>query len=343
MQRVAIVSNSLSGGGAEYSAELLYEELRALSLPILWIGINTENPRGVAENNTKICLLRDKNKGLISTVQVFVRFAKMIYRNRISTLIVNCELPELYAAFVPKKLNLIIVEHANPSWFKRETLGRVVRTLLKMRRSKFVVVSKHLAPRFIKDKAFEVIPNPLPSQSIKFRPQVSSEVRRLLYVGRLSPDFKNPHKVLELGKKTKIPTAFVGTGPLQRELEASAKELKVDAHFFGYQQFPWNFCQDGDLLIIPSSAEGDGLVLIEAIVRGIPFLATDIPDLNRYGISALNYCENFDTFIKRIEEHRYQLDKLIVPEGIVRGIIDERSLSLIAEKWKTLLVSLETY
>lgn len=340
---MAIINNSLSGGGAEYSAELLYEELRKRSLSVFWVGINSENPRNVQPNERIICLDRNKKGGLSETIGAYVRFINFVYANKISTLIVNCELPELYSAFLPKKVQMIIVEHANPSWYNRDFLGRIVRRILSLRKSINVVVGSHLSPRFSKDKLCIFIPNPLPDLNAKFQNNATGEIRRLLFVGRLSPDFKHPRTVLELGIRLGIPTAFIGSGPLRDELEASASRAKANTVFLGYQEFPWKFYRDGDLLIIPSSAEGDGLVLIEAIQRSVPFLATNIPDLNRYGISAMNYCKDIEEFAFRIETYRHRLDELVVPEKLATKIIEERSLSKIADAWVSLLNRLDAH
>ena len=343
MDRVLIVTNSLSGGGAEYAAELLYEELRQRQHNIFWIGINSENPRKIPTDERKISLDRDKSKGVIGTVFGFVRYIRFIFKNKISTIIINCELPELYSAFVPKRLNLIVVEHANPSWFGREFLGKIVRTMMRFRSSTFVVVGKHLTPRFIGSNSFLFVPNPIPHQNIESKVEVSGEIRRLLYVGRLSPHFKNPHKVVSLGIKCNLPSVLVGDGPLREELENSAIELKADATFLGFQEFPWEFYRDGDLLIIPSSAEGDGLVLIEAMINGVPFLASDIPDFNRYGIDKINYCVDLAAFYERIQQNRHQIKKLVVPSKLVENIVEERSLIKIADKWESIINNLEVH
>ena len=337
MGNVAIVSNSLSGGGAEYSCELIHQELKQRNVPVFWIGINSENPRHIRVNESVLCLNRDKQKGMVHTFLIYCQFVRLLYQLDITQIITNCELPELLSCFIPKKIRLVVVEHANPTWYNRDILGYIVRTLLKFRGSIFVTVGDHLSPRYAQKQKTVHIPNPVPSVELTFVSSPTRNLRRLIYVGRLSRDFKNPQLVLQIGKHAHVKTVFVGTGPLLSELKQVAAELGVEAHFCGFKELPWEIYEDGDLLIIPSYAEGDGLVLIEAIARGIPFLATDIPDLNRYGINANNYCSNLEAFLKQIEVFRHRIGELVVPKEIVSRIYSKRNIEVVGQQWYNLI------
>lgn len=337
MGNVAIVSNSLSGGGAEFSCELIHQELKKRKVPVFWIGINSENPRHIRANESVFCLNRDKQKGIVHTFLIYCQFVRLLYQLDISLIITNCELPELISCFIPKKIRVVVVEHANPTWFKRDILGYLVRKILIIRGSIFVTVGDHLSPRYAQKQKTVHIPNPVPSVELTFVSSPTRRLRRLIYVGRLSREFKNPQLVLQIGKRAHVKTVFVGTGPLLSELKQVAAELGVEAHFCGFKELPWEIYEDGDLLIIPSYAEGDGLVLIEAIARGIPFLATDIPDLNRYGINENNYCSNLEAFLERIEVFRHRIGELVVPKEIVSRIYSKRKIEVVGQQWYNLI------
>jgi glycosyltransferase involved in cell wall biosynthesis len=207
VERVAFVTNSLSGGGAEYSASLLHHQLQSNGLKSYWIGINSENPAGVKVSQTVLSLDRDKSKGPIHTLGIFIRYALLMRKLRITTIVTNCELPELLTSLLPMKIRIIVVEHANPTWYKRDLLGFLVRKILIARKAKFVVVGNHLKPRFSRDNNYVHIPNPMPDITLKFSKLAIGKARRLLYVGRLSPDFKCPQLILELASRTNLKVA----------------------------------------------------------------------------------------------------------------------------------------
>ncbi|MEI6871461.1 MAG: glycosyltransferase family 4 protein [Verrucomicrobiota bacterium] len=68
---------------------------------------------------------------------------------------------------------------------------------------------------------------------------------------------------------------FVGDGVLQRSLQRLAGLLGLSGcvRWVGYQPEPGEWMRAADLLILPSTEEPFGLVLIEAMSRGIPVLA----------------------------------------------------------------------
>jgi hypothetical protein len=339
MKTTALITNSLSGGGAETSAQILKEEFSNLGMSIIWIGVNSENPLAIPTDQNIYCLGRSKNNFVFETFLAYLNLIKLIRSKSASTLILNCELPELLAAFIPFRLRLFVVEHANPTWYKREVLGSIVRSVLKLRKARFVVVGEHLKPRFAESLPYVTIRNPIMDNSVTSFKSCGKEIKRLVFVGRLSSDFKNPNLILDIASKLRMNALFIGDGPLKQSLENESCLIGVNAKFLGFQRQPWSHFSEGDLLMIPSSAEGDGLVLIEAVQRGIPFLASQIPDLNRYGISEQNYCKSVDEYVSRIEQYRKSLSSLVVPRDLAIQILSQRNSKQIAQSWVNLLLS----
>jgi glycosyltransferase involved in cell wall biosynthesis len=339
VKTTALVTNSLSGGGAESTAQVLKKEFSNLGMSIVWIGVNSENPLNVPTDKNTLCLYRSKNNTVIETFLAYLNLIKVIRRKSVSTLILNCELPELLAAFIPFRLKLFVVEHANPTWYKRDLLGWIVRSVLKLRKAKFVVVGEHLKPRFAESLPTVTIRNPIMDNSVYSFQSYGKEIKRIVFVGRLSSEFKNANLIVEIAAKLKMDALFIGDGPLKQFLESESRSKGVEAKFLGFQRQPWNHFSKGDLLIIPSSAEGDGLVLIEAVQRGIPFLASNIPDLNRYGISEQNYCKSLNEYVSRIQQYRQSLFSLVVPRDLAIQILNQRDSSRIAQTWVKLLLA----
>ncbi len=101
----------------------------------------------------------------------------------------------------------------------------------------------------------------------------------LLCVARLAPEkglevlLKGCAMLMQEGVSFRL--VFVGDGVLQRSLQRLAGSLGLSGcvRWVGYQAEPGEWMRAADLLILPSAEEPFGLVLIEAMSRGIPVLA----------------------------------------------------------------------
>jgi glycosyltransferase involved in cell wall biosynthesis len=120
--------------------------------------------------------------------------------------------------------------------------------------------------------------------------------RRILFVGRLSPE-KGLATLLGaaalVAKRLPIELVFVGAGPQRRELEGMASRLGVPVVFLG--QVPWGerlwaVFDGADAFVLPSVSEGLPLVLVEAMCRAVPVVASrvgGIPELVEDGVSGI--------------------------------------------------------
>jgi len=103
-------------------------------------------------------------------------------------------------------------------------------------------------------------------------------------VGRLSHQ-KNQRLFLEVAKIIsesfdKLVTRFilVGEGPLRKELEQYAKDLGIEKHveFAGEKSNVMEILQDMDVFVLTSFYEGMCNALMEAMLAGIPVVATNV-------------------------------------------------------------------
>lgn len=75
------------------------------------------------------------------------------------------------------------------------------------------------------------------------------------------------------------PLVIVGGGEEEAALRAQAQQLGVadDVHFIGHRDNPYPYMKSAKLLVLSSAWEGFGLVLVEAMMLGLPVLSTDCP------------------------------------------------------------------
>ncbi len=130
-----------------------------------------------------------------------------------------------------------------------------------------------------------VIANPVPASgpgvgaAVAPGPWAESRGPRLLAVGRLSPE-KGHARLLEgfVHVRRRFPTAslrIVGEGALRQELEALARELRIEGAvtFLGFVAEPAALLAESDLFLLPSHYEGQPNALIEALLAGCRVLA----------------------------------------------------------------------
>ncbi|MEO1621501.1 MAG: glycosyltransferase family 4 protein [Cyanobacteria bacterium J06632_3] len=107
---------------------------------------------------------------------------------------------------------------------------------------------------------------------------------RLLFVGRLAA-VKGLPMLLDSVKQLKetmpnIRLTIVGDGPDRQMLEAQTAEagLNEQVQFVGYQSQAAvrDYLQQTDVFVLPSFAEGVPVVLMEAMMSGVPVVATQI-------------------------------------------------------------------
>jgi glycosyltransferase involved in cell wall biosynthesis len=104
------------------------------------------------------------------------------------------------------------------------------------------------------------------------------------WVGRLSAE-KGPDVFVEaLAGAPKWTGSFIGGGPLQRALQASAHRLGIDARIRWHGVIPdaARLLAAFDALVLSSRTEGSPMVLLEGMAAGVPLVVTavgGVPDI----------------------------------------------------------------
>jgi glycosyltransferase involved in cell wall biosynthesis len=121
---------------------------------------------------------------------------------------------------------------------------------------------------------------------------VSKEDFVVVHVARLHP--VKAHEVLfDAIKKVEKPgvkALIVGDGPIRGDLEAKVKQLDLADNiiFLGHRTDVKRILSAGDVGILTSHNEGLGLVALEAANQHIPFITTDVGDLDKLIINEQN-------------------------------------------------------
>ena len=124
---------------------------------------------------------------------------------------------------------------------------------------------------------------PLAIDNFCERFNIPEDAFKLLFVGRLFPE-KSVDTIIRaipyiIKKDKNIHIMIVGSGHLRQKLEKLAKDLDVDNYvtFLGLVSeedkiFAYNAC---DIFILPSLAELEGMVVLEAMACGKPIIISD--------------------------------------------------------------------
>ena len=314
--RTVIVTNALSGGGAETSMRMINQKLRSLGVDSILVCLNTSEGSEVFEGEVQ--LSRQWKSGAFQTVLNYIHFYRTIRALKPQSIIINCELPELYVAFIPIKFKKIIcVEHTSKPWAGRKLMGHVVRRILLIRKSHWVTVNS--SQKYIWPSRTDAmyIPNPVKIPSLA---SIVITPRDFVFVGRLRPE-KGIAEILTAISEEKKSIDVFGSGYLEEELKKIYSNV---AAFHGFVEEPWQFISPDQVLIVASEYEGDGRVIVEGVLARVPILLIDNVDLRRFKLPDQNYFSD-------VEDLRAKLTDCLLHKEDYRPSI-ERVLELKAER-----------
>jgi glycosyltransferase involved in cell wall biosynthesis len=85
-------------------------------------------------------------------------------------------------------------------------------------------------------------------------------------------------ELINESKNTKIMLWIIGSGPEHKNLEDLCKALDLEKHiqFFGFQKDVFPFLKQADAFVLPSLSEGFSISLVEAMLIGLPSIATKV-------------------------------------------------------------------
>jgi glycosyltransferase involved in cell wall biosynthesis len=332
------VTNSPSGGGAERATNILVNALHENKVKVSLTTINHSEPDLVIPICETFQINRTWQGGPISVLTAYLRFRRIVKSWNPSHMVLECDLPEFFGSLIKGSFRKIVVLQSSKPWLPRLKFGEIVRKRLSNQKALWVAVSNHFNVWNFNSEPDAVISNPLILSNVNgvVQNQIENSINRIVYIGRLSEE-KQPEWALDIAWKCDLPVVLIGDGNLRSILEEKSSELGVEINFKGFVSEPWSLIKYGDLLVVPSQYEGDGLVIVEAIARRVPILVSDILDLRRFDLPDHHYCLNVSDFASRINVHMDSISNFIVPEKVTLDILLDRNPTEIAKKWISFL------
>ena len=167
-------------------------------------------------------------------------------------------------------------------------MAMLEKAMFKLPYTKIITVSDSTKEKVIKSgapaHAIEVIPNGVDLEKYDEVKTEKPDRPRVIYVGRLVwskhiDDLLVAFSKLDLDAELYV----VGEGPERGNLEILAKKLGVERRvtFTGFvrEEEKIKLLKSASVLVLPSSLEGFGIVVVEAWASHIPALVSDIPAL----------------------------------------------------------------
>lgn len=344
MHKIAILTSAPSGGGAEIAMNSLADLLAKSGHSILSIFVNSGPDNYRKPINRTLSLERKPESGIFGLISSILKLNNALTNFSPDIILINCDIAEFLILTYFGSGSLVLIEHAENPWITRKLLGKLVRFLLKLRIRAFVKVNQHLSdlrgftPKLM---AKIIIPNLVRDIAIPAYSQNVNEIKRLVFIGRVERLNKRFDWFFDIVLQTTIPGIAIGNGRDLVEFEVLSDQHNNLISFKGFLANPWKELLPGDLLIVPSLHEGDGLVAIEAIANNFPILVADIAPFRLLNLSKFNYANSVEDYVKKIEKSKLDLNSFKVDESIREKIISDRAPERLIEKWNLLFNAID--
>ena len=296
---ICFLNYDLAFGGTEKVIVALANHFQSLGkkVTILTLSHTNDFNRFLHPDIVIECLHIKKMKFLLP------KLSRFILKNKFDNFISNVW-PLTSLSFVvrifSKDTRLIFIEHCNLSeQFKHKSL--FFRSLQKLSISIFyrfahVIVGvsdgvkQDLVSKGLHDDKIKVIYNPVISQSLQAIDQSnqatmqwrSSNKKKLIAVGRFKAqkNFTNLVNAIHFAKKNlglDISLLILGDGEEREKISTRIIDLNLEDNIFlaGWVSDPLPYYDLSDLFILPSDYEGFGVVIVEAMSRGLNIVSTD--------------------------------------------------------------------
>ncbi|MBK86239.1 MAG: glycosyltransferase [Flavobacteriaceae bacterium] len=289
--KLAIVTHSLSNGGAEKSAANLSLLFTKMGHKVHIISVLNKIDYNYAGILTNLGLLKDTNDSFVSKIKRYNLFKKLIREEKFDIIIDNRCKSNFIKEFIISKIlysnikiiNIIHSFNLNNYLFVNKFLSKI----LYSKSFKLIAVSneiRNLVLSEYKFKNIEYIPNFSSNNLIK-----NNEVnlftlpkKYILFFGRVYDKVKNIKLLIEAFRnseliKNNIKLIILGDGPDVHELKKIVINKKIDKKvlFIPYTANPDKIIRKALFTVLTSRYEGFPMSIIESLSMGIPVVSVD--------------------------------------------------------------------
>ena len=292
--KLLIYMHDLKDGGAQKSFVILANELANIGIEVAIATLDIGLIGKQVSKKVTVYLMKSSR-----TLLCFNEFNSIVNNfkptHMLTGLLQNNILLTTYKKLFQYKGKVIVSEHSIPSMIERQQMGVILkvcsllRPLLYRLADKIVAVSDHCKNDLINNIGLPKhlitrIYNPVNiTVSTENKPKLLENFnycKSIIFIGRL-------HKVKRVDlllyafcllKKdnSEVHLFIMGDGEERQslELQVTQLELKSDVTFLGYVDTPSNFLKHMDCLVLSSSVEGFGNVVVEALANSVPVVST---------------------------------------------------------------------
>lgn len=281
--KIAVITNSLSLGGAERISITLAEWFTNKGIEVVLITLNKDREEGY-KLSPSIERLAINSESNFSKIKIIKELRKSIQFHKFNKVLVM-GVP-LAAIAIPASLglnnNIYISERNDPANFKGKIITKFISRVFMIFADGFIFQTegaKNYYCKFVKRKSV-IIPNPLLVEDL---PPVFKGLRRkdIVTAGRLVPQKNHELLIKAFFEVTKTFPEYTlkiyGNGPERDKLTSLINSLGLDTKVFlpGATNNLFEKIVDAELFVLSSNFEGMPNALIEAMALGIPCISTD--------------------------------------------------------------------
>lgn len=351
--RAAIVSNSLSGGGAERFVSSLSKMLDSIGVEVHIILVNNQVDFDFKGQLFSLETASNSSNSIIKKITKGFLLKRYLQENQIQLVIDNRPrnlfLRDLIAILIyGKRKKWFVVHSFNLKNYFPES--KFLAQLLYKKADKLICVSKEIQNQVIKKYNFSntvQIYNPVEVLDAGLDNKVTTNY--ILYFGRFIEKVKNFSLLLEAYRSSEIHSKgynlyLLGEGPDLDFIQKKISDLKLEKFvtIIPFVTDPSNYILNSKFTVLTSQYEGFPMTIIESLALGIPVISVDCEsgpnEIIKSGFNGL-LVENYNVIafseaMKRMidDESLYNSCKTNAVESI-----KHLSLEPISAQWKNLL------
>jgi glycosyltransferase involved in cell wall biosynthesis len=289
----------MEAGGAQRVAYLLKTEFESRGYDSnLWF-LYTKRPAYAGLSG--VGSLMDHPPSALGAIKILFRLGRMIWTESPDVLITHTHYANVLCHLLSSVLGVrhrIAVQHNPTHSYPRAVriadavMGSIGFYSANVAVSKTVADSINGYPRFYRDRltiAYNGVPEPpAPAlrQTTRQRLDIPLDTPLLVNVGRFSVQKNQEFLIRLVAQSGRLHLLLVGDGELREQLHGLARRLEVTdrVHFTGEVKPDEvvSLIAAGDVFVLPSLFEAVGMVVLEAMMLGVPVMSNDIPSSHEF-------------------------------------------------------------